>query len=119
MPQPSHLKKTIQSFERLSDLENVDVHYGEPEIRVKESLFDELHYPESAYELCPKKISRFIIQSHINYLEGEIEFLVGRKKELGDLPLFNQNISICGVGSEIQNQITHLKSQLKEAKKML
>jgi hypothetical protein len=72
----------------------------------------------------PKQvINQFIIQSHIAYLKGEIEKLQSWKCEV---PMSKKNIDnallIAGrtnYNKALEEQITHLYSQLEEAKKLL
>jgi len=78
--------------------------------------FDKLKCPQCGlwFSKCVD-LQTFIIQSHIAYLDREIEKLEEAKRDLGDLPLFDKNNYKCGHASAIQNQINHLQFQLEEA----
>jgi hypothetical protein len=114
MPQQSHLEKTIDEFDKkIESAKWAFRSYGN-----SQGFKDQNQYAEDE---C-KKLKHFIIQSHINYLEGEIERTTKMKKQLskphleaGDWDMLQGNgYNIC-----IESNLRHLQSQLEEAKKML
>jgi hypothetical protein len=82
-----------------------------------------------------KVLNAILVQSHINYLQSEIERLAGETRIRGSQPYLwkmgeesyfpmtdfrhEEALKICGYNTSIYDQISHLKKQIINANKLL
>lgn len=106
MPQRSHLEETIKKF--VNKFPDVQKTYGYGETRGTITI--------------EKEVVTFIIQSHINYLEGEIEKIkqiIKRYTTMDADKKERMGMYFEGVENTYNDCLQSLQLQLEEAKEML
>jgi hypothetical protein len=119
----THLEQTIKEFDEKFIPESV------------KRYSDEIDINTLGIPLIPKDIKNLIIQSHIKYLQSEIERLASERRIRGLQPylwkigeescfpiidlIHEDALKICGYNTSIHDQISYLKQEIINAEKLL